>query len=117
MRPITPEIINVKSFPNHVSQQHHVDLRFYSPQTDTISNIIIIIIIIVWLDQWTLLFPQATSIPVDFVLKIGSFCQSNVEWSDIGFNCPEPSFTRTPSRDKPSFIRLPKAWSTAIMRH
>jgi len=32
------------------------------------SYIIIIIIIIMWLVQWTLPFPQATSMPVDFVL-------------------------------------------------
>ena len=47
-----------------------------------------IIVIIIWLVQWTLPFPQAPSTPVDFVLN-------EVEWSDIEYSCVEPSLARS----------------------
>jgi len=37
-------------------------------QTTVMKDIIVIIIIIMWLVQWTLPFPRATSMPIDFVL-------------------------------------------------
>jgi len=52
--------------------------------------IIIIIIIIVWLVQWKMLFTRAPSTPVDSALDDRPSCQTNVAWSDVGFNRPEP---------------------------
>jgi len=55
----------------------------------------VIIIIIMWLVEWTLPFQRVSSMPVDFVLgDIGRHEQTKIEWSDIGFSCPKPSLTR-----------------------
>jgi len=54
-----------------------------------------VVIIIMWLVQWMLLYIYQHCPCLLILYSMIASCQTNVKWSDIRFNCLEPSVTRS----------------------